>query len=369
MSETVYQFPKVGSGRLEPDPRIYPEELGLALRNHQMPLEGLRYDVTPVGMHYTLIHYDVPDTSADRWTVSLAGAVRRPLTLTLPDLQSRPAVTLRVTLQCAGDGRALLSPRPLSQPWQYGAIGTAEWTGTPLRPLLEEAGLRDDALEVVFRGADRGIEGLQEQDYTRGFPVEEALRDGVILAWAMNGRPLEPQHGAPLRLVCPGWYGMAHVKWLRAIEVVTRPFQGYQNALAYRYSQDHDDPGEPVTLMRVRSMMEPPGIPDFFTRTRVLRRGPVELRGRAWSGRQAIIRVEVSTDGGTTWGDATIEPPGPHPHAWQQWRYTWQAETPGTFELVCRATDAAGETQPIETWWNARGMGNNQAHRVRVQVV
>ena len=150
----------------------------------------------------------------------------RPLTLDLADLRERPRVTRRVTLECAGNGRALLHPRPVSQPWLVEAVGNAEWTGTPLAPLLREAGLGPDAVDVVFTGADHGVERGIEQDYQRALPVADALREEVLLAYEMNGAPLLPQHGAPLRLIVPGWYGMAHVKWLQSIEVRDRAVRG-----------------------------------------------------------------------------------------------------------------------------------------------
>jgi DMSO/TMAO reductase YedYZ molybdopterin-dependent catalytic subunit len=367
-TEAGLRIPKVGDGSgLEPEPRLYPEELQLAFRNHSIPLEGLRYDVTPTGMHYTLIHYDMPAVEPSAYRLTLDGALRTPLTLTLEELQRRDTRTVRVTLECAGDGRALLSPRPIGQPWLTGAVGTAEWTGTPLAPLLEEAGLSDDVVELLFTGLDRGIEGGIEQDYQRSVSRSEAMGEDVLLAWAMNGQPLEPQHGAPLRLVIPGWYGMAHVKWLRAATALTAPFTGYQNEVAYRYSQSRAEPGEPVTLMQVRSLMVPPGIPDFFTRMRVVERGPVALAGRAWSGRAAVARVEVSTDGGRSWATAELEPVE-YRHAWQGWRFMWAADSPGVYELLCRATDANGAVQPVEQAWTARGVGNNMAQRVRVEV-
>jgi DMSO/TMAO reductase YedYZ molybdopterin-dependent catalytic subunit len=220
---------------------------------------------------------------------------------------------------------------------------------------------------VLFTGLDRGIEADVAQDYQRSLAVGEALCDDVLLAWAMNDAPLEPQHGAPVRLVVPGWYGMTSVKWLSSVEVLAHPFTGYQNARAYRYSLTRDEVGEPVSLMRVRSLMIPPGIPDFLTRTRLVPRGRVSLRGRAWSGRSPIVRVEVSADGGTSWNDAQVEPQS-NAHAWQAWRFAWDAAKPGTYELCCRATDAAGGVQPVEQFWTARGMGNNAVHRVVVIV-
>lgn len=361
-------IPRVGDpGGLEPNSHFHPEELQLAFRNHSIVLEGLRYDRTPTGMHYTLSHYDVPHVDVATWRLNVGGLVERSLSLSLTDLQRRPVQTTRVTLQCAGDGRGLLRPRPVAQPWLTGAVGTADWHGTPLRGVLEEAGIKPGALEVLFTGLDRGIEADVEQDYQRSLPLAEALRDEVLLAWAMNDAPLEPQHGSPVRLVVPGWYGMTSIKWLASIDVLDRPFTGYQNARAYRYSQSREEIGEPVTLMRVRSLMIPPGIPDFMTRTRVVPRGRVELRGRAWSGRSPIKRVEVSADGGWSWDEAVVEQQS-SPHAWQSWRFDWDASEPGTYELCCRATDATGDRQPTWAYWTARGMGNNAVHRVQVIV-
>ncbi|MEA2695242.1 MAG: hypothetical protein QOJ16_4629, partial [Acidobacteriota bacterium] len=306
-------IPVVGDGSgIESNRRLHREELQLAFRNKALPLEGLRYDVTPTGMHYTMTHFDIPSVDTASWRLEVGGQVHNPLSLTLEALQRRPTRTLRVTLECAGDGRALLQPRPIGQPWLTGAVGTAEWTGTPLKLLLKESGLAVDGAgrhvrEIVFTGLDRGIEGGVEHDYQRSVPVEMAERDDILLAWAMSGAPLEPQHGYPLRLIVPGWYGMAHVKWLRSIEVIPHRFEGYQQAVAYHYSQSRGGPGEPVTLMRVRSLMIPPGIPDYLTRMRSVRRGPVSLQGKAWSGAGSIASVEVSADGGATWVRADLE--------------------------------------------------------------
>jgi DMSO/TMAO reductase YedYZ molybdopterin-dependent catalytic subunit len=273
-----------------------------------------------------------------------------------------------VLLECAGNGRARLEPRPVSQPWLLEAVGSADWTGTPLAPLLREAGLAEDAVDVVFTGADHGLERGVEQDYARGLPLAEALRSDVLLVWAMNGTPLPPQHGAPLRLLVPGWYGMAQVKWLTRVEVLDRPFEGFQNATAYRLKVDAHEDGEPVTRIAPRALMAPPGWPDFMTRERFLRPGPVTLSGRAWSGRASLTGVEVSCDGGTTWTAADLAPADPaHPFAWRAWTLPWTAE-PGSTTLVVRATDTEG-TQPTEQPWNRQGMANNLVQRVPVTVV
>jgi len=342
------------------------EELQLAARNHGMPLETMRFDITPVGLHYLLIHYDIPKVDPAQWTLEITGAVQRLATFTLDDLRGRDAVTTPVTLECAGNGRARLSPRTLSQPWLLEAIGTGEWTGTPLWPLLEEAGLAADVVDVVFTGLDRGVEGGAEQRYERSLTPDQIRNGEVLLVYGLNGAPLPPQHGFPLRLLVPGWYGMASVKWLSHITASTERFAGYQQARAYRYRADPDDTGEPVTRIQVRSLMVPPGIPDFFTRQRYVRPGPVLIEGRAWSGAGAIDRVEVSVDDGEHWTEAELDEPIGR-HAWQGWRMPWDA-TPGPHVLVCRATDTAGNSQPLEHRWNLGGYAVNTVHRVGVEV-
>jgi DMSO/TMAO reductase YedYZ molybdopterin-dependent catalytic subunit len=291
--------------------------------------------------------------------------VRTALSLSLAELQRLPSRTLRVTLECAGNGRAGQSRRWQSMPWEFGAVGTAEWTGTPLAGVLARAGIEADVADIAFLGADRGIDNGVEHDYGRSLAPAEAMREDVLLVWAMNGAPLLPQHGFPLRLVVPGWYGMASVKWLNRIEALTRPFEGYQQARNYHYRTAADDPGTPVTSMRVKSLMVPPGLPDWYSRERLVNAGPVEIVGRAWSGGGvAIARVEVGIDG--RFVDASLDQPGER-FAWRGWKYLWQAR-PGRHELACRATDAAGNTQPLAPPWDHSGMGNNAVHRVAVTV-
>jgi sulfane dehydrogenase subunit SoxC len=329
-----------------------------------MPLEALRYPVTPSGLHYLLVHFDIPDIDASAWRLQVDGTVERRLSLSLEQLRALPSRTLAVTMECAGNGRARLRPRPVSQPWLVEAVGTAEWTGAPLRDVLAGAGLRSETAELVFTGADHGVQGDVEQDYQRSLPLGEALRPEVLLAYEMNGRPLEPQHGAPVRLVVPGWYGMTNAKWLTSVAAVSEPFAGYQQADAYRYQRDETDPGEGVSRMRVRALMVPPGHPDFLTRRRFLAAGPVIVQGRAWSGNGEVVRVEFGADG--VWAVAELEAPV-GPYAWRGWTHRWTA-SPGEHVLSCRATDARGDTQPLEQHWNYQGLGNNLAQLVTVVV-
>jgi len=346
--------------------RISLEELQLAARNHALPLEALRWDLTPIGLHYLLSHYDIPDVDQTSWRLDVAGLVERPLSLTLDDLRSRPSVEVTVTMECAGNGRAHVEPRVVSQPWLLEAVGTARWRGTPVAPLLQEAGIREGAVDVLFTGIDRGVEGGEEQAYERSLPVSTLLEGDTILAYEINGEPLPPQHGYPLRLVVPGWYGMTSVKWLARITVLDEPFAGYQMDHSYRVRRDEEDEGEPITTIAPRSLMVPPGIPEFLTRARVVETGACELVGRAWSGGAEISAVGVSTDGGATWASAELgESLGPW--AWRSWRFVWDA-APGEYELCCRARDAAGGEQPLEPSWNLGGYVNNAVQRVPVTV-
>jgi DMSO/TMAO reductase YedYZ molybdopterin-dependent catalytic subunit len=319
-------------------------------------------------LHYLLTHYDIADVDPARWYLEVDGAVARPLRLNFEELRGRETSTSVVTMECAGNGRALLDPRPLSQPWLLEAVGTAEWSGVPVRSILDEAGVDDDAVEVVFTGADRGTEGDVEQHYQRALPLDELRRPELLLAYEMNGAPLLPQHGAPVRLVAPGWYGMTNVKWLTRMTVVSEPFTGYQHERAYRMRVDESDGGTPVSRIEPRALMVPPGIPDFLTRRRTVSAGSTSLAGRAWSGWGPIVDVEFSADGGATWSAARVEAPQLGPWAWQSWAFDWEA-TPGEYVLCCRATDTTGRRQAERREWNMGGYATALTQQVSVTVV
>lgn len=342
------------------------EEVILANRNHGILLEALRYDITPTGLHYLLNHFDVPYVpQADLWRLSVGGHVEKPLALSVAQLRALPARTLRVTLECAGNGRGNVTPRWPSMPWMSEAVGTSEWTGTSLCEVLAMAGIRPGAVEVSFTGIDRGFDKGHEHEYGRSLTTAHAQSDGPLLVYAMNGQPLLPQHGFPLRLVVPGWYGMASVKWLDRIEVLTKPYEGYQQVGTYKFKKHADDPGVPVTQMRVKSLMVPPGTGDWWTRQRLVDAGTVKLCGRAWSGGGTpIAKVDVAVNG--AWAPATLEEPKGS-WAWRGWRWDWQAET-GEYEVMCRATDMAGNAQPLEVPFDRGGFGNNAVQRIKVTV-
>lgn len=343
------------------------EELQLAARNHGLPLEALRWDLTPIGLHYLLTHYDIPAVDPATWRLEVGGLVERRLSLSLEEVRARTSVDVAVTMECAGNGRVHVEPHVVSQPWLLEAIGTASWRGVPVSALLEEAGLSETAVEAVFTGLDRGVEGGEEQAYERSLPVAELVGGDALLAYEMNGVPLPPQHGYPLRLVVPGWYGMTSVKWLSRISLVDEPFAGYQQQQSYRVRHAEDEPGEPITTIAPRALMVPPGIPDFLTRARVVEAGPCVITGRAWSGRAEVDGVDVSVDGGETWAPVDLEPATLGRYAWRAWRFVWDA-APGDYELCCRARDTSGGEQPLAPAWNAGGYVNNAVQRVGVTV-
>lgn len=343
-------------------------EVELANRNHGMPLEALSYDVSPIGMHFTLVHFDVPNIDRDAWRLDIVGAVSQDMQLTYSDLATLPQHELVVTMECAGNGRMNSTPRALSQPWDVGGVGTGRWSGVRLRDLMALAGVRSGAKEVIFSGADSGIDGETRHRYERSLAIGDALGEDVLLATHLNGEVLPPQHGFPARLVVPGWYGMANVKWLSQIRVAEQGgFAGYQQTVAYMVRKALDDPGFPATRMLPRSLLLPPGLPDVLTRERYIESGLMALEGRAWSGNGRIVLVELSLDGGSSWSQATLGTQ-PTDHKWVRWTYSWEAEE-GEYDVVCRATDASGEVQPLSPIWNIGGYLNNVVQHTKVHVV
>ena len=351
--------------QLVEDGRFSLNEVHLANRNNGTLAEMLRHDITPAGAHYLLNHFDVPqysDKDVSDWSVSIDGTVTSSIRLSLDDIRALPQQSIPVTLECAGNGRAHMSPRWPSQPWGLDAVGTALWTGTPLRPLLEQCGLEHDAQEVVFYGTDEGVAAGERHFYGRSLPLSDALADSVLLVWGMNGDPLPAQHGYPLRLVVPGWYGMASVKWLNRIEVISDRFDGHQQR-AYTRRDASGKALEPVNKMQVRAVMTPPGIPEWMSARRLVDPGTIKITGKAWSGAGVPIeRVEFCDNG--QWVEATIDSTLGK-FAWVSWSTDWRATT-GRHELQCRATDADGMTQPFDPDWNARGFCNNAVQTIEV---
>jgi DMSO/TMAO reductase YedYZ molybdopterin-dependent catalytic subunit len=322
--------------------------------NAETPPRALLLPRTPTSAFYVRSNHAMPELPAATHRISMEGAVDTPFTVGMEDLARGPLHAGTVTLECAGNGRTGLSPLPEGEPWKAGALGTAVWKGVPLRELLMLARPRRDVVEVLVEGAD----GEGSKRFARSLPVSKALHPDTLLALEMNGEPLPRAHGAPVRLVVPGWYGMASVKWVSRIEALTRPFEGYYQRERYIYDRGDGGAPEPVTRMRVKSLITSPA-----EEARVPP-GRVVVQGVAWSGERRVVQVEVAVDGGDTWRPATLLEPS-RPSAWVRWAFTWEDAAPGRHTLRARATDEAGEVQPEVEPWNRLGYGNN-AVQVRI---
>lgn len=322
---------------------------------------ALAHALTPTDLHFVRSNFSVPQHPGE---IVIDGAVAQPTTLTLDTIMSRPSKTLTVTIECAGNGRLGMAPLPEGEPWDGYAVGTATWTGVPLADLLADVGVQDDAVEVSFTGADIGnYKGTPDTQFVRALSREIAVdRDrDVLVAYAMNGEPLTPAHGAPLRLLVPGWYGMASVKWLAHINVRTQPYEGRFQTVSYMFHWS-ERAATPVSAIRVNSRVVQP-LPGA-----TVQEGLVTVHGKAWSGAgQPIVSVDVSVDTGP-WQAAELTA-SDAAYAWQAWSFAWQATGAGRHVIRTRATDAAGNVQPDQAEWNRLGYGNNAIQAVPIKVV
>jgi hydroxyacylglutathione hydrolase len=322
-------------------------------------------DVTPTAAFYDRNHFPIPSLDPDRWSLEVGGLVPHPLRLSLQAIHALPAHRVVATLECAGNGRSMFDPPTEGEQWVLGAVSTAEWTGVPLIEVLDRAGATRGQ-HVVMRGADGGpVDGMAEPvRFERAMAVDDVRESDALLAYMMNGEPLPPRHGFPLRVVVPGWYGVASVKWLTELQVVAEPFAGYFQTARYvfEYERDGATVREPVGRQRVRALITEPADGAEL----VLGAAEIVVRGIAWSGEGPIARVEVSVEGGS-WQPAEMvgEASGA---GWQGWELVVRLDRPGVTSLRARATDRAGNTQPPRPEWNRFGYGGNAIHEVHVLV-
>lgn len=290
--------------------------------------------ITPNSDFFVRSHFGVPEPGSQSWTVFVSGAVERPRAWTMDDLMKLPAMEEVVTIECAGN---LVG---------WGGVSNARWTGIALSALLKASSVRTDATEVVLAGADGGAEreagGIQVDAFARSIPLAKALDSATLIAFKMNGEALPRVHGGPLRAVIPGWYGMDSVKWLNQIVVAREPFTGFYQARRYYEARRVGGQVErgPLGAMRLKSQMAQP------INKQVLRAGPVKIFGAAWCGDAEIAKVELSFDGGRTWKEAKLSYERA-PFAWRIWSYDWTADRVGSFEIIARAHDTRGRTQPL----------------------
>jgi DMSO/TMAO reductase YedYZ molybdopterin-dependent catalytic subunit/mono/diheme cytochrome c family protein len=347
--------PALAAPDAQPAPRA-----GKIVHSTNPPLEETRLSdlegwITPNDLFYVRNHFDTLAASADGWTLRVEGNVERPTTLSLTDLRALPSRSTIAFLECAGNSRGRFDPPADGTKWTMGAVGNAEWTGISVSTLLDMVGIKPGSVDLVAEGADSG-------NVTRGLPMPSAMDPDTMIVWAMNGEPLAPEHGFPLRLFVPGWVGVASIKWLRRLEVLDRPFDGVYNVQRY-ISLREGKPNEPATLQPVTSAIARPA-----PNTQLAAGATTVVSGFAWSGAAKISRVELSADGGQTWADARLAQPI-IPHAWVRFELPWQPALPGDYVLASRATDETGAVQPVSVEWNRMGYGNNSIYNVPVTVV
>jgi DMSO/TMAO reductase YedYZ molybdopterin-dependent catalytic subunit len=324
--------------------------------NFGMPLDLLEpanSRLVPNERFFVRSNGPVPIIDAESWRIDVVGLVEWPHSLSLRDLETFTTRSLEAFLECAGNGRTGFDPVPPGTPWRHDAVGNAVWEGVALADVLSQAGILDGAIDVVAQGADF-------PEMRRGLPVSVALNPEVLIATRMNGEPLPLAHGGPARLLVPGWAGIASTKWLRAIEVTDRPFDGFWNTDNYVFWDEDGVPIRPIAEMPPKSIVVSPA--DNAS----LESGEAEIVGWAWSGYGAVQLVEVSLDAGRTWQPACLD--AGERRGWRRWHIRWQAE-PGIYRIRARATDERRLCQPALAAWNAKGYQMNAIHEIAVQII
>ncbi len=359
---------RAGLSAAPPSAQVRPEESKNLVTIEHEPLIGetpqraLDSWLTPTPLFYVRNHFSVPEIRCDDWRLQIDGLVFNSAEMSLADIKQLPRVAMPVTMECAGNNRGDLDPPTPGNQFQNGAVSNAYWAGARLMDVLTRAEMKPGAREVLFEGGDMGSPepGKPETPYLRSLPIDVAMHPDTLLVYEMNGKGLPDEHGHPLRLIVPGWYGMASVKWLKRLTVLDCEFEGYFQT--YKYVMD-DGSGRaaPLTSIGIKSLIGSPR--DGAD----LELGDVCVNGLAWSGQERIARVDVSADGGKTWREAEIVGPSER-YAWQQWHHTWTPDRPGEYTLMSRAVDARGSVQPMKSRWNRLGYMVNGVKPVKVSV-
>lgn len=332
--------------------------------NCETPVDALTAGIAmPTSHFYVRNHFPIPKLDPETWRLAIGGLVKNRLLLSLREIRNMGAQSIVATLECAGNGRVLLDPPVDGEPWSLGAVSTAEWTGVPLIDVLERAGPTVEASHVVFRGGDRGTAGggTDVIRFERSLTLAEAHDSDALLVYAMNGEPLPRRHGFPLRLIVPGWYGVASVKWLTDIVLTDHASDGFFQSERYFYDWERHGGviREPVTQQRVRALITEPA------HDQTVAAGDVAIRGLAWSGMAPIARVELSINSGA-WQPAHLLGES-RQHSWQRWELLIRLMNPGSTAIRARATDLAGRTQPDQPEWNRLGYGSNPIQEITVR--
>lgn len=318
--------------------------------NLEFPFSSLDSWITPNDRFYIRSHFAVPKLDGSSHRLKVEGAVDRPLDLSLSELNQLGTRSTLATLECAGNSRVYLIPAAPGVQWEHGAVSNAEWTGVPLSTVLQRAGVRNNAADVIFEGADSGEIRTDPRPpgnihFMRSLPLKKALSDEVLLVTKMNGQDLPVSHGYPLRLVVPGYYGMASVKWLQRVIVSTEQFRGYYQTIDYAYwNRALKEPTRmPLLEMRIKSAIARPAMTEIVPAGKDYR-----VFGAAWAGEADVAKVEISADGGQTWSAAKLLD-SPKRFAWRFWEHSWKAPVQaGRYSLTSRATDSQGRVQPTQ---------------------
>lgn len=356
-------------------PQIIPTNAGF--RTFASPPVALQNDIVPNDLYYVRNHWrEVPRIDAATYRMVVDGEVRRPLSLTYDELRRLPRKRFQVTFECCGNspvpeywGQITRTSSVMEQIKGHGIMGNANWAGASLADVLARAGVKSSAVEVMFEGADHGPDEVagdpKEVTYERSLPMAKATHQDTLLAYEMNGEPLPAPHGYPVRLLVPGWYGMTSIKWLVGIHVLDHEFKGFYQIERY---QTTNGPGAATyytyhTKMKVKSIITNP-LPG-----EIVPASGYRLAGAAWSGEDEVVRVEISTDGGVTWGPVDVLRPRSG-YSWYRWEHRWRPSGPGRHTLMSRATNDKEETQPVEfpNKWDGRGYGNNMVFPFEVEV-
>ncbi len=341
--------------------------------NAETPAHLLNDEVTPTSRHFIRNNGIVPDEmDPASWTLRIDGLVNDPMTLGIEDLKKKfDVVTQRLTIECGGNGRAFFDPPARGNQWTLGAVACSEWTGVRLADVLKAASVKDNVVYTAHVGADRQLSGKEgEPPFSRGVPIQKAMDPGNLIAFGMNGGPLHPMNGAPLRLVIAGWAGSCSQKWLTRIRLRDVVHDGpTMTGSAYRVPGYPVSPGEKVpgsAMKIIRSMPVKSLITTPKTGLSIAGRD-LSVAGHAWAGDNAVERVDVSIDFGASWRRARLARPA-NPHAWQRWSAKLRFPQKGYYEVWARATDDKGTSQPFAIAWNPKGYLNNSMHRISVRV-
>lgn len=333
----------------------------------ETPVGLLNSYITPKELFYVRHHSYAPKVNLADWKLLVDGEVNQALTLTLDDLKKLPKATVTVTLECAGNGRSFYDPPVAGIQWEKGAVGTARFAGARLADVLKKAGVKPTGKYVALNGADKPVG--KQPDFIRNLPMDKALHPDTILAYEMNGEPLPPLHGFPLRAIAPGWEGAYAVKWLSHVQVIDKEHEGFFVKTAYRYPNKRVAPGaavdakdmEPLTGLVVKSFINSP------LEGANLKPGRVRITGFAWAGESSIAKVDVSMDNGASWVQARLGKER-EKYAWQSFEYEFAITKPGSYLLMSRAMDLQGRVQPVAPQWNPSGYLWNVIDKVRIHV-